>query len=128
MENKKFLDLNINTKQSKTERPWGSYEILCKGAGYQSKRLTINSGQRLSLQTHKHRDEQWVIAKGTAKVTIGDKVITLGKGQSAEVPRTIQHRIENIFSKPVKIMEVQTGPVLKESDIVRYKDAYGRVS
>ena len=56
MENKKFLDLNINSKQSKTERPWGSYEILCKGTGYQSKRLTINSGQRLSLQTHKHRD------------------------------------------------------------------------
>ena len=74
MENKKFLDLNINTKQSKTERPWGSYEILCKGTGYQSKRLTINSGQRLSLQTHKHRDEQWVIAKGTAKVTIDNMV------------------------------------------------------
>ncbi|MAM44185.1 MAG: hypothetical protein CL703_00560 [Chloroflexi bacterium] len=127
MENKKFLDLNINTKQSKTERPWGSYEILCKGAGYQSKRLTINSGQRLSLQTHKHRDEQWVIAKGTAKVTIGDKVITLGKGQSAEVPRTIQHRIENISDiDSLEIIEVQIGDYIDEEDIIRLEDDYGR--
>jgi mannose-1-phosphate guanylyltransferase/mannose-6-phosphate isomerase len=127
MENKKFLDLNINTKQSKTERPWGSYEILCKGAGYQSKRLTINSGQRLSLQTHKHRDEQWVIAKGTAKVTIGDKVLTLGKGQSAEVPRTIQHRIENISDiDSLEIIEVQIGDYIDEEDIIRLEDDYGR--
>jgi mannose-6-phosphate isomerase-like protein (cupin superfamily) len=127
MENKKFLDLNINTKQSKTERPWGSYEILCKGAGYQSKRLMINSGQRLSLQTHKHRDEQWVIAKGTAKVTIGDKVITLGKGQSAEVPRTIQHRIENISDiDSLEIIEVQIGDYIDEEDIIRLEDDYGR--
>ena len=127
MENKKFLDLNINTKQSKTERPWGSYEILCIGAGYQSKRLTINSGQRLSLQTHKHRDEQWVIAKGTAKVTIGDKVITLGKGQSAEVPRTIQHRIENISDiDSLEIIEVQIGDYIDEEDIIRLEDDYGR--
>jgi len=127
MENKKFLDLNINTKQSKTERPWGSYEILCKGAGYQSKRLTINSGQRLSLQTHKHRDEQWVIAKGTAKVTIGDKVITLGKGQSTEVPRTIQHRIENISDiDSLEIIEVQIGDYIDEEDIIRLEDDYGR--
>ena len=129
MENKKFLDLNINTKQSKTERPWGSYEILCKGAGYQSKRLTINSGQRLSLQTHKHMDEQWVIAKGTAKVTIGDKVITLGKGQSAEVPRTIQHRIENISDiDSLEIIEVQIGDYIDEEDIIRLEDDYGRLS
>tara|TARA_B100001079_G_C16395551_1_gene508893 strand:+ start:1228 stop:1611 length:384 start_codon:yes stop_codon:yes gene_type:complete len=127
MENKKFLDLNINTKQSKTERPWGSYEILCKGMGYQSKRLIINSGQRLSLQTHKHRDEQWVIAKGTAKVTIGDKVITLGKGQSAEVPRTIQHRIENISDiDSLEIIEVQMGDYIDEEDIIRLEDDYGR--
>ena len=127
MENKKFLDLNINTKQSKTKRPWGSYEILCKGTGYQSKRLTINSGQRLSLQTHKHRDEQWVIAKGTAKVTIGDKVITLGKGQSTEVPRTIQHRIENISDiDSLEIIEVQIGDYIDEEDIIRLEDDYGR--
>jgi mannose-6-phosphate isomerase-like protein (cupin superfamily) len=127
MENKKFLDLNINTKQSKTERPWGSYEILCKGPGYQSKRLTINSGQRLSLQTHKHRDEQWVIAKGTAKVTIGDKIITLGKGQSAEVPRTMQHRIENISDiDSLEIIEVQIGDYIDEEDIIRLEDDYGR--
>lgn len=127
MENKKFLDLNINSRQSKTERPWGSYEILCKGTGYQSKRLTINSGQRLSLQTHKHRDEQWVIAKGTAKVTIGDKVITLGKGQSTEVPRTIQHRIENISDiDSLEIIEVQIGDYIDEEDIIRLEDDYGR--
>jgi mannose-6-phosphate isomerase-like protein (cupin superfamily) len=127
MENKKFLDLNINTKQSKTERPWGSYEILCKGPGYQSKRLIINSGQRLSLQTHKHRDEQWVIAKGTAKVTIGDKIITLGKGQSAEVPRTMQHRIENISDiDSLEIIEVQIGDYIDEEDIIRLEDDYGR--
>ena len=89
--------------------------------------MTINSGQRLSLQTHKHRDEQWVIAKGTAKVTIGDKIITLGKGQSAEVPRTIQHRIENISDiDSLEIIEVQIGDYIDEEDIIRLEDDYGR--
>ena len=89
--------------------------------------MTINSGQRLSLQTHKHRDEQWVIAKGTAKVTIGDQITTLGKGQSTEVPRTIQHRIENISDiDSLEIIEVQIGDYIDEEDIIRLEDDYGR--
>ena len=90
------INFGSNKKDSKTERPWGSFEILCKGPGYQSKRLTIKPKNRLSLQTHKHRDEEWVIARGTAKITIGDEQVVLGKGESASVPRTIAHRIENI--------------------------------
>ena len=111
----------------RVERPWGWFEPLVSGAGYQVKRLTVNPEQRLSLQWHRHRDEQWVVARGTAKVTIGEKTLTLGRGQSASVPRTVRHRIENISSiEPLEIIEIQTGDYLGEDDIVRVEDDFGR--
>ena len=121
------INFNSNKIVSKSERPWGSFEILCKGRCYQSKRLTVKPNSRLSLQTHKHRDEEWIIARGTAQVTIGEEQTVLGKGESASVPRTIAHRIENISEiDPLEIIEVQIGDYIDEDDIERLEDDYGR--
>lgn len=116
------------TSKNKEERPWGSFEVLAGGPGFQVKRLTVKPLKRLSLQWHRHRDEHWVVARGTAKVHVGGKEFTLGRGQSMHVPRTITHRIENISSiDPLEIVEVQTGDYLGEDDIVRIEDDFGRV-
>ncbi len=117
-----------STKKKREMRPWGSYEILASGPGFQTKRLTVKAESRLSLQWHRHRDETWVVARGTAKVTVGDEEHTLGRGQSMFVARNVHHRIENISSvEPLEIIEVQTGDYLGEDDIVRVEDDYGRV-
>ncbi len=110
------------------ERPWGAFEILSSGPGFQVKRITVNPRQRLSLQWHRHRDEQWAVARGAARVTVGATEQTLGRGQTMIVPRTVFHRIENISRiEPLEIIETQTGDYLGEDDIVRVEDDYGRV-
>ena len=89
--------------------------------------MCIRDSSRLSLQWHRHRDETWVVARGTAKVIIDDSEITLGRGESAFVERNCHHRIENISSvEPLEIIEVQSGDYLGEDDIVRLEDDYGR--
>lgn len=109
------------------ERPWGAFEVLSSGPGFQVKRITVNPTQRLSLQWHRHRDEQWVVARGAARVIVGETVQTLGRGQTMTVPRTVCHRIENISRiEPLEIIETQTGDYLGEDDIVRIEDDYGR--
>jgi len=120
----KFASPTANKKES---RPWGSFEALTSGPGFQVKRLTVKPLKRLSLQWHRHRDETWTVARGTAKVEVDGKEQTLGRGQSMTVPRTITHRIENISSvDPLEIIEVQTGDYLGEDDIVRVEDDFGR--
>lgn len=115
------------SKKKREKRPWGSYEILTSGPGFQTKRLTVSTDSRLSLQWHRHRDETWVVARGTARVTVGEEQHTLGRGQSMFVPRNVHHRIENISSvEPLEIIEIQTGEYLGEDDIVRVEDDYGR--
>ena len=110
------------------ERPWGAFEILSSGPGFQVKRITVNPKQRLSLQWHRHRDEQWAVARGAARVIVGEVEQTLGRGQSMWVPRTVFHRIENISRiEPLEIIEVQTGDYLGEDDVVRVEDDYGRI-
>ncbi len=112
---------------SRVERPWGWFESLASGAGYQVKRLHMLPQRRISLQWHRHRDELWVVARGTARVTIGEKSFTLGRGQSVAVARTVHHRIQNISTvEPLEIVEVQTGDYLGEDDIVRIEDDFGR--
>ena len=116
------------TKKKRETRPWGSFEILTSGPGFQTKRLIVNAESRLSLQWHRHRDETWVVARGTAKVTVGDEEHTLGRGQSMYIARNVHHRIENIsLVEPLEIIEVQTGDYLGEDDIVRVEDDFGRV-
>ena len=116
------------SKKKRESRPWGSYEILVSGPGFQIKRITVKAEFRLSLQWHRHRDETWVVARGTAKVIVGEEEHTLGRGQSMFVSRNTHHRIENISSvEPLEIIEVQTGDYLGEDDIVRLEDDFGRV-
>lgn len=120
--------LSDSRGKQREDRPWGSFEVLSSGPGFQVKRLTVKPLKRLSLQWHRHRDEQWVVARGTARVNVDGVEHTMGRGQSMSVPRTVTHRIENISSvDPLEIIEVQTGDYLGEDDIVRLEDDFGRV-
>jgi len=107
-------------------RPWGSYTILEEGPRYKIKRVVVNPGEKLSLQTHSHRSEHWVVVKGTAKVTIGEKEIFIHENESAYVPKSTLHRLENAGKIPAEIIEVQNGEYLEEDDIERFDDDYGR--
>lgn len=109
-----------------TYRPWGSYTILEEGPRYKIKRVVVNPGARLSLQTHSHRSEHWVVVRGTAKVSIGDREIFIHENESAYVPKSTLHRLENAGRIPAEIIEVQNGEYLEEDDIERFSDEYGR--
>ncbi len=110
----------------KVYRPWGNYEVVDSGPGFQVKRLTVNAGAALSLQMHHHRAEHWVVVGGTAKVTRGSEVFSLSENQSTYVPMGTKHRLENPAQTPLEIIEVQTGGYLGEDDIVRFQDDYDR--
>jgi mannose-1-phosphate guanylyltransferase/mannose-6-phosphate isomerase len=119
----KFFD-----KKNVYYRPWGRYVDLFKGKNFLIKELTINSKSSISLQKHRHRSEHWLVTHGKPRITLNKKNFFKKINESVFVPAGTVHRIENIYKTPVKIMEVQTGPVLKEIDIIRYKDIYGRVN
>lgn len=109
-----------------TYRPWGSYTILEEGARYKIKRIVVNPGARLSLQMHYHRSEHWVVIKGAAKVTIGDKESYIHENESIYVPKSTLHKLENPGKVLLEIIEVQNGEYVGEDDIVRIDDIYGR--
>ena len=123
------IEINISkNSDKKVERPWGTYEIITKGNGFQVKRLIINPGSRLSLQWHRHRDETWLIVRGGAEIEVNKNKKNLGRGENVFVARTITHRIKNIsVVEPLEIIEVQTGDYLGEDDIERLEDDYGRI-
>ena len=108
-------------------RPWGRYVNLFEGKDFLVKELTVNSHSSISLQKHHHRSEHWMITQGKPKITINKKKFYKTPDQSVFIATGAIHRIENDFKKPIKIIEVQTGPILKETDIVRYQDIYGRI-
>lgn len=107
-------------------RPWGSYTILEEQPRYQMKRITVNPGQKLSLQKHHHRHEHWVIVEGTARITNGEEKFLLFENQSTYIPAGTVHRLENPGVIPLELIEVQIGSYLGEDDIVRFEDDYGR--
>jgi len=107
-------------------RPWGSFTVLEEGDFYQIKRLTVLPKRRLSLQMHHHRSEHWVVVKGTAKVTVENKVFLLRNGESTFIPAGKKHRLENPGIIPLEVIEVQIGEYLGEDDIVRFQDDFGR--
>jgi len=107
-------------------RPWGSYESLTSGNGFQVKRLIVNPGQQLSLQLHQHRAEHWVVVRGTAKVVNGDSELILSADQSTYIPLGVKHRLSNPSSEVLELIEVQSGSYLGEDDILRFDDVYGR--
>ncbi len=107
-------------------RPWGHYTVLGEGPGYKLKKIVVNPGQRLSLQLHYHRSEHWIVIAGTAKVTIGGQELMIHENESAFVPPSTKHRLENPGKVPLEMIEVQNGRYLEEDDIVRFDDIYGR--
>jgi len=109
-------------------RPWGKYINLYNGKGFLVKELVINSKSSISLQKHNHRSEYWTVTSGKPKITINKRKFFKKVNETAFIPQGTKHRIENLFKKPIKIIEIQTGAILKEADIVRYKDIYGRVN
>jgi mannose-6-phosphate isomerase-like protein (cupin superfamily) len=111
----------------KVKRPWGSYTVLNQGTGFKVKLVEVSPGKRLSLQKHNHRSEHWVVVQGTAKITNGGNILFLEVNQSTYIPTKGIHRLENPTKKPLKIIEVQCGKELKESDIIRLDDDHGRI-
>jgi mannose-1-phosphate guanylyltransferase/mannose-6-phosphate isomerase len=110
----------------KVYRPWGWYDSIDCGPRFQVKRIVVNPGGVLSLQMHHHRAEHWIVVKGIAEVTNGDRVITLQENQSTYIPQGQVHRLANPGSETLEIIEVQSGSYLGEDDIVRIEDVYGR--
>jgi mannose-1-phosphate guanylyltransferase / mannose-6-phosphate isomerase len=110
----------------KVHRPWGSYEGIDSGPGYQVKHIVVDPGGRLSLQTHEHRAEHWVVVRGVARVTCGERTFDLHPNESTYIPLGAVHRLENVGAEPVHLIEVQSGDYLGEDDIVRLDDVYGR--
>ena len=110
----------------KENRPWGWYETLALGDRFQVKRICVKPGGSLSLQSHFHRAEHWVVVEGTAKITLEEKVHLMCENQSIYIPIGAKHRLENPGKLPVILIEVQTGSYLGEDDIVRYEDIYKR--
>ena len=109
------------------KRPWGNWEIIDTGLGYQVKRITVLSNKRLSLQSHKYREEHWVVVSGEAEVEIDSKVTKLLRGESIDIPLGSIHRLANNREIDLVINEIQFGDYLGEDDIIRYEDDFGRV-
>ena len=111
----------------KVHRPWGWYDSIDGGDRFQVKRIVVNPGASLSQQMHHHRAEHWVVVRGTAQVTNGDKTFLLAENESTFIPLGHVHRLTNPGKVPLEIIEVQSGSYLGEDDIVRFEDTYGRV-
>ncbi len=110
----------------RVNRPWGAYEGLDAGDGFLVKRITVTPGARLSLQSHQHRAEHWVVVRGMAEVTLENVVQTVEANQSIYIPIGDKHRLANPGDQVLEIIEVQTGAILSEDDIERFDDEYGR--
>ncbi|MGB0440707.1 MAG: cupin domain-containing protein, partial [Paracoccaceae bacterium] len=114
------------TQLPRDYRPWGWYESLVIGQRFQVKRIHVHPGAALSLQSHVHRSEHWIVVQGTARVTVDDDVRLVSENQSVYIPLGAVHRMENPGKVDMVLIEVQTGSYLSEDDIIRYEDAYAR--
>ena len=108
-------------------RPWGFYTVIAQGKGFQTKIIHVNKGQKLSVQSHNHRSEHWVVLSGMAKVVLEGKDHILSPGHSIDIDVKAIHSLQNPFNDDLEIIEVQKGDILSEDDIIRYEDMYGRV-
>lgn len=108
-------------------RPWGSYQDIDRGERFRAKRLTVNPGAKLSLQSHDRRAEHWVVVRGVAEVTLDGKTWTLHENESTYIPIGGIHRLANPGVEVLEVVEVQTGEYVEEDDIVRYEDIYARL-
>ncbi|MCW2762837.1 MAG: mannose-6-phosphate isomerase, type 2 [Marmoricola sp.] len=108
------------------QRPWGSWHVLAEASGYKVKRIHVHPGHRLSLQSHQHRSEHWLVMTGIATCEIDDVTVAKRAGESVDVPLGARHRLGNATLEPLMIIEVQRGSYTGEDDIVRHEDDYGR--
>ena len=108
-------------------RPWGYYTCLADGEGYLTKLISVSPKQKLSIQSHNHRSEHWVVLEGDALVVLDGENHYLKAGQSIDIPLKAIHSLQNPYDKELRIIEVQKGDYISEDDIIRYEDAYGRV-
>ena len=108
-------------------RPWGFYTVIAQGEGFLTKIIHVNTGQKLSVQSHNYRSEHWVVLSGTAKVILEGKEMILSPGHSVDIPLKAIHSLQNPFEDDLQIIEIQKGNPLIEEDIIRYEDMYGRV-
>ena len=109
------------------DKPWGSYQIIDQGENFVVKKIVVKPYGKLSLQSHKHRSEHWIIVEGRAEVTINDNITTLESNQSTFIPSKTKHRLANNYDKNLIIIEVWYGENLDEEDITRYEDIYNRI-
>ncbi len=129
---KKVVDQLKADKRSEADihktvyRPWGHYHSVDNGERYQTKRIVVKPGAKLSLQKHHHRAEHWIVVKGTAKITKGEESMLLTENESTYIPLGTTHRLENPGVIPLEMVEVQSGSYLGEDDIIRFNDNYGR--
>jgi len=114
------------TDLPKDHRPWGWFESLAVGSRFQVKRIHVNPGAALSLQSHVHRSEHWIVVEGTAKVTVDSETRLVTENESIYIPLGAVHRMENPGKVPMVLIEVQTGSYVGEDDIIRYEDKYAR--
>ena len=107
-------------------KPWGSYQVLEGGPKYSIKKILVSPGGVLSLQSHNHRSEHWVIIEGIAEVTLGENIKTLNANENIFIPKKVKHRLANRYNEELVIIEIWFGDILDETDIVRYEDIYNR--
>ena len=120
-------ELTKNYLGNVEERPWGNYHVIAKNSGYQIKEIKVLSGSKLSLQKHNNRSEFWQIIQGKSKIIIEEKEYYLKEKEHVYIPKNTIHRIENIGEEELVFIEIQLGEDLKEEDIIRLEDDYGRV-
>lgn len=124
LEENKYPEIEHNVI---VHRPWGRYEVLLEAPFYKTKKLLVYPGKKLSLQSHQHRAEHWVVVSGVVKVTKGEETFLLQKNEGTFIPAHTKHRIENPGKVNLEIIEVQTGEYLGEDDIARYEDDFKRI-
>jgi len=126
---KRNKKMHINYKiGDKDIRPWGTWETIDIGETYIIKKIIVNPYQALSLQMHTHRNEHWIMVQGSGFITLGENTLTLSENNSLYIPKQTKHRIANKTNKPICFIEIQTGNILDENDIIRFSDIYGRLT
>ncbi|MBY0378809.1 MAG: mannose-1-phosphate guanylyltransferase/mannose-6-phosphate isomerase [Burkholderiales bacterium] len=122
----KLMEHKTSELHQTAHRPWGTYTVIEEGNSYKIKRIEVKPGSSLSLQSHNHRSEHWIIVDGIATVTNGDRILELKENESTYIPSNTKHRLENKHKNNIVLIEVQYGTYLGEDDIIRYQDIYGR--
>ena len=111
---------------STVQKPWGYFEVLKSGKNFLVKKIFVKPGGMLSLQSHEHRSEHWIVAEGVVEVTLDDKTINLAENENIFIPKGAIHRIANKGNNDLIIIEMWYGEILDENDIMRYEDSYNR--